>query len=87
MPFASLLARYQASIVESSFGSAAPVATDFAVMPLPLFLIVFIAPSMRGWMFSDPGVAMKRATLPDPPTRSTMCSPIFWPERNRSWPM
>ena len=45
-----------------------------------------IAPSMRGWMFSEPGVAMNSATLPSP-TSSTIRLPISCPETNRSWPM
>ena len=34
------------------------------ILPLPNFLIAAIAPSMRGWMLSWPGVAMKSATSP-----------------------
>ena len=70
----------------SSAGTAAPVATVWVVMPLPDFLITSSAPSMRGWMFEAPGVAMNSATSPDG-TRSTIFLPISWPDRNRSWPM
>jgi hypothetical protein len=55
-------------------------------MSLPDFLIESIAPSMRGWMFSEPGVAMNRPTLPEP-TSSTIRLPISTPDRKRSWPM
>ena len=55
-------------------------------MSLPDFLIESIAPSIRGWMFSEPGVAMNSATLPES-TSSTIRLPISWPETKRSWPM
>ncbi len=45
------------------------------ILPLPNFLIAAIAPSIRGWMLSWPGVAMKSATSPLP-TRSTIRWPI-----------
>ena len=41
-----------------------PVATTVARIGLPESLIASSAPSMRGWMFSCPGVAMKRNTSP-----------------------
>ena len=63
MPLASLLPRYHASMRESSSLSSAPVATVLYSMSLPDFLIESIAPSMRGWMFSEPGVAMNSADL------------------------
>ena len=47
------------------------MAITCGVIPLPFFLMVSCAPSMRGWMFSEPGVAMKSATSPDG-TSSTM---------------
>ena len=62
------------------------MATVWWVIGLPDFLIASIAPSIRGWMFSEPGVAMNSATSPSP-TRSTIRLPISWPETNRSWPM
>src|SRR3954465_7218588 len=49
-------------------------------------LSVWRAPSMRGWMLAEPGVAMNSATSPD----GTSCAirlPISWPDTNRSWPM
>ena len=55
MPLASLLPRYHASMRDSSSLSSAPVATVLYWMSLPDFLIESIAPSMRGWMFSEPG--------------------------------
>ena len=45
-------------ITASSFGCAAPVAT---VSTLSFDPIESFAPSMRGWMLSDPGVAMNSA--------------------------
>ena len=62
------------------------MATVCGVMPLPCFLMVSSAPSMRGWMFAEPGVAMNSATSPDG-TSSMMRLPISWPETKRSWPM
>jgi hypothetical protein len=56
------------------------------VIGAPDFLIALIAPSIRGWMFAAPGVAMNSATSPEP-TRLTIRSPICWPATNRSWPM
>ena len=50
---------------ESSSLSSAPVAIDLYSIGLPESLIAWIAPSIRGWMFSEPGVAMNSATLPD----------------------
>ena len=40
------------------------MATIFGLMGLPDCLIAAIAPSMRGWMLSAPGVAMNSATSP-----------------------
>ena len=71
---------------ESSSLSSAPVATVLVSIGLPESLIALIAPSMRGWMFSEPGVAMNRPTLPEG-TSSTIRLPISTPDRKRSWPM
>ena len=43
---------------------SAPVATTLARIGLPESRIASSAPSMRGCMFSCPGVAMKRNTSP-----------------------
>ena len=48
----------------SSLLRSASVATIFGLIGLPDCLIAAIAPSMRGWMFSAPGVAMNSATSP-----------------------
>ena len=61
------------SIVESSCGSAAPVATTLYLTAEPFS--TEIAPSMRGWMFAEPGVAMNSATLPEG-TSALIFSPI-----------
>jgi len=71
---------------ESSSLSSAPVATVLYWMSLPDFLIESITPSMRGWMFREPGVAMNSPILPEP-TSSTIRLPISTPDRKRSWPM
>ena len=62
------------------------MAIDLYSIDLPESLIALIAPSIRGWMFSEPGVAMNSATLPSG-TSSTIRLPISTPDRNRSWPM
>ena len=49
-------------------------------------LSVSFAPSIRGWMFSEPGVAMNSATSPDG-TSCAMCAPISCPDTNKSWPI
>ena len=69
----------------SSSGSSALVSTCSNSMLAPESWIAWIAPSMRGWMLSWPGVAMNRPTLPSP-TSSTMRWPIATPEPKRSWP-
>ena len=63
-----------ASMVDSSLGSSAPLATAVKLIGLPDALIASLAPSMRGWMFSEPGVAMK-------PTASPPCmsEEMRWP--------
>ena len=55
-------------------------------MSLPESLIALIAPSIRGWMLSEPGVAMNSATFPEG-TSWTIRLPISTPDRKRSWPM
>ena len=54
-------------------------------MLAPDSAIASSAPSMRGWMFNWPGVAMNNATLPSP-TISTIRSPMAKPDPYRSWP-
>ena len=71
--------------MDSSWVRAAPVATTWVLMP-ELFFRVARAPSMRGWMFSEPGVAMNSATSPEG-TSDWMCWPISCPDTYRSWPM
>ena len=53
-------------------GNAAPVVTTWTLIPGCDFSVAW-APSIRGWMFSDPGVAMNSATSPDG-TSEAMCS-------------
>ena len=72
-------------MVDSSAGSAAPVAMTSGLMPgWPLRTCR--APSIRGWMFDWPGVAMNSATSPDG-TSSAMRLPISCPDTKRSCPM
>jgi len=59
-------------------GSRATVSA-LALIGLPDCLIAASAPSMRGWMFSAPGVAMKIATSPFG-TSVAIRSPIAKPE-------
>ena len=86
MPLASLLPMAHASMRESSSLSSAPVATVLYSIGLPESLIALIAPSMRGWMFSEPGVAMNSADLARG-DQVTMRLPISTPDWNRSCPM
>ena len=44
------------------------------ILPPLNFLIAAVAPSIRGWMFSCPGVAMNSATSPLPTSLT-----IRWP--------
>ena len=69
--------------MDSSPGTAAPVAI---VSTLSFEPIDCLAPSIRGWMLSAPGVAMNRAMSPDG-TRPRMRLPISCPDTNRSCPM
>src|SRR6478736_1819378 len=57
---------------------SAPVATDFTVNPAGLRTDT--APSKRGWMLPEPGVAMKMTTSPGLEMRDLIRFPIATPE-------
>ena len=63
----------------SSSGEVGPVAMSWASMSAPDSAIASSAPSMRGWMFNWPGVAMNNPTLPSP-TISTIRWPMAKPD-------
>jgi Kef-type K+ transport system membrane component KefB len=63
-----------------------PVFGLLARIGRPESRIASSAPSIRGWMFSEPGVAMNSATLPSG-TSSTIRLPISTPDWNRSCPI
>ncbi len=79
MPRSFLCAAYVASIRARSSTTPGPVATTVARIGLPESLIASSAPSMRGWMLSCPGVAMKRKTSPLW-TSSAIRAPNFSPD-------
>ena len=58
----------------------APVAISTKLIGLPDAWIAAFAPSIRGWMFNDPGVAMKPAISPLG-TSETM----RWPSATPDW--
>jgi len=74
MPLALECPTAHALIAVSSAGTAAPVATTLYLIDGWDFSVA-IAPSIRGWMFAEPGVAMNSAISPDG-TSETMWSPI-----------
>src|SRR5918911_2324043 len=69
-----------APLVTSAF-----VATGVKVMDLPDCLMAACAPSIRGWMFSCPGVAMKPATSPELTSCRARC-PRAKPDSYSPWP-
>src|SRR4028118_424657 len=85
MPATSLWPLYQASILERSSGSSAPVVTCWISMFAPESSMACFAPSILGWMLSWPGVAMNSATRPSS-TISTILFPISTPDWKRSCP-
>ena len=55
--------------------------------PLPAARIAALAPSSRGWMFSEPGWAMIPQAVPPCGMAAAIRAPTCWPETYSSWPM
>ena len=66
-------------MMDSPLVMSALVATGVKLIGLPESLIACVAPSMRGWMLSWPGVAMKPTTSP-PLTFSSARRPSAYPD-------
>jgi hypothetical protein len=74
MPVRFECPRAYASMTDRPLVTSAFVATGVNVIDLPESLNACCAPSMRGWMFRAPGVAMKPATAPE-----SICCNARWP--------
>src|SRR5690349_12980596 len=75
-----------ASMMDRPLVTSAFVATALKLMDLPESLNACWQPSMRGWMLSAPGVAMKSTTSPELTCFSARW-PRAYPDSYNPWPM
>ena len=74
-------------MIDRPLGTSALVPTAVNLIDLPDCLIASEAPSIRGWMFRAPGVAMKPTASPDSRPEAIARWPSWNPESYRPWPM